>query len=152
MHNVSGIAGAAPVWLDVMTWLHRASPSPPPTRPTGVVEAAVRFPGDVEPARTELFLAGTEPAVTTPALAGTPARILVPVSGTVIAIDPDIPPSRQRVAFAARAGAGLRWVLDATDLGAADRHVLWQPVPGRHTLAIVDHKRLTRDAITFEVR
>ncbi len=152
MHNVSGIAGAAPVWLDVMTWLHRAEPSPPPARPAGVVERTVRFPADIEPARAELFLAGTEPALATTVLAAAPARILAPAQGTIIAIDPDIPPSRQRLAFAARAGAGLRFLLDAADLGAADRHLLWQPVPGRHTLAIVDRDRLALDTITFEVR
>jgi penicillin-binding protein 1C len=152
MHNVSGIAGAAPVWLDVMTWLHRAEPSPPPAPPPGVVHRTVRFPDDVEPARAELFLAGTEPVVDAPVLAGARPRILAPAPGTLIAIDPDIPPSRQRLAFAAQAGTGLRWALDAVDLGPADQHVLWQPTPGRHTLALVDRDRVAVDTVTFEVR
>jgi penicillin-binding protein 1C len=152
MHNVSGIAGAAPVWLDVMTWLHRAEPSRPPAPPPGVVHRTVRFPDDVEPARAELFLAGTEPVVDAPVLAGARPRILAPAPGTLIAIDPDIPPSRQRLAFASQAGTGLRWALDAVDLGPADQHVLWQPTPGRHTLALVDRDRVAVDTVTFEVR
>ena len=61
MRNVSGVTGAAPVWREVMAWLHGAVPSAPPAAPAGVVAAPVAFPGAVEPARLEWFLAGTEP-------------------------------------------------------------------------------------------
>ena len=30
MHDVSGVTGAAPIWRDVVHWLHRAEPSSPP--------------------------------------------------------------------------------------------------------------------------
>src|SRR5206468_9007245 len=49
MRNVSGVTGAAPVWTEVMAWLHGAVPSPPPAAPAGVVAAPVAFPGAVEP-------------------------------------------------------------------------------------------------------
>jgi hypothetical protein len=39
------------------------------------------------------------------------ARITDPTTGTVIALDPDIPPNRQRVRFVAE-GANLRWLMD----------------------------------------
>jgi penicillin-binding protein 1C len=71
----------------------------------------------------------------------------------VIALDPDIPPSRQRVIFEARSGrAPLRWLLDGTDLGSATDLVVWDPHPGRHTLSLVDDDQRPRDTLTFEVR
>ena len=39
------------------------------------------------------------------------SRITAPASGTIIALDPDIPPNRQRVSFTAE-GINLRWLVD----------------------------------------
>jgi len=61
MRDVSGISGAAPVWREVMAWLHRATPSDPPAAPPGIVRAAVPRAGEAE-----WFLAGTEPAAHAP--------------------------------------------------------------------------------------
>jgi penicillin-binding protein 1C len=61
MHNVSGVMGAAPIWGDIMAWLHRATPNSPKAPPAEVVERSVKFPGDIEPERQEWFLQGTEP-------------------------------------------------------------------------------------------
>ncbi|MGH7318045.1 MAG: penicillin-binding protein 1C, partial [Candidatus Rokuibacteriota bacterium] len=61
MRNVSGVTGAAPVWLEIMTWLHRAAPSLPPEAPAGLLATTVSFPRQVEPDRIEWFLEGTEP-------------------------------------------------------------------------------------------
>ncbi len=67
MHDVSGTSGAAPVWAEIMGWLHgRGVRSRPPEPPPGLVRAAVRFgpePGGtrlLESARQEWFLAGTQ--------------------------------------------------------------------------------------------
>jgi len=153
MHNVSGVTGAAPVWVDVMGALHRSAPSPAPAPPPGVVTARVAFAGDVERERRDWFLHGTEPAgaaTTAPAHA---ARIVAPVSGTIIALDPDIPGDRQRVAFEADgAEPGLRFVLDEVDLGRAPGPLLWEPRPGRHVLTLRDADFRLRDTATFEVR
>jgi penicillin-binding protein 1C len=88
------------------------------------------------------------------ALSGGHPRIIAPARGTVIALDPDIPPSRQRVIFEARSGraAPLRWLLDGTDLGSATDLVVWNPYPGRHTLSLVDDDQRPLDTISFEVR
>ena len=73
--------------------------------------------GAVEPARLEWFLAGTEPPTAAPAIAGGHPRIIAPVSGTIIALDPDIPEGRERLVFEATdARESLRWVLDGDDL------------------------------------
>ena len=61
MWNVSGMAGAAPVWLDVMNHLHRRTPSKAPKAAPGVVQKQVAFRGNLEPPRTEWFIAGTQP-------------------------------------------------------------------------------------------
>jgi len=153
MRDVSGVAGAAPVWLDIMNWLHRETPSVPPDQPAGVHAQRVTFAQGTEPDRVEWFLAGTEPGRgSRPIAAGLP-RILAPVSGTVIAMDPDIPPSRQRILLEAQgSGEGLRWNLNGTDLGPAARQALWEPFPGRHTLSIADDSGQARATVTFTVR
>ncbi len=151
MHDVSGVTGAAPVWHDVMDWLHREIPSEPPEPPPGVRDAPAHFPDDAEPLRREWFVRGTEPRSDAPRLAALP-RILAPIDGSVIAIDPDIPDQDQRIAFAADFAADLEWSLDGVALGNAARPVLWAPGPGRHTLSLLDAQRRAATAIQFEVR
>ena len=155
MRDVSGVTGAAPVWLEVMTWLHAGSlADPAPEVPRGVVARPVAGL-DGSPGRLEWFLRGTEPVTAHAALApaAAEAKILAPVSGTIIALDPDIPPARQRVVFEARAaGEGMRWMLDGADLGPAASLVPWAPSPGRHRLALVTGSGEVRDSVLFEVR
>jgi penicillin-binding protein 1C len=153
MRNVSGVTGAAPVWLEVMGWLHARTPSAPPATPRGITRAHVAFAGEAEPAREEWFAAGTEPADPAAVPAGTLPRILSPVGGTIIALDPDIPRERQRVAFESRDPApGQRWLLDGALLGEAGDLVLWQPVPGRHRLSVIGRDGRALDTVTFLVR
>ena len=153
MRNVSGITGAAPIWLEIMDWLHRAMPSRPPDPPAGLAAAAVSFPRQVEPDRVEWFLNGTEPGPAATTLAFGHPRITTPVSGTIVALDPDIPASRQRLLFEARAGsAPVRWLLDGSVIGSATEHLFWDPRPGRHVLALIDDAERPLDTVTFEVR
>ncbi|HEX9418201.1 MAG TPA: penicillin-binding transpeptidase domain-containing protein, partial [Methylomirabilota bacterium] len=153
MKNVSGVTGAAPVWLEVMGWLHARTPSAPPAPPRGIARARVAFAGEAEPAREEWFAAGTEPADPAAVPAGTLPRIVSPVGGTIIALDPDIPHERQRVAFESRDPApGQRWLLDGALLGETGDLVLWQPVPGRHRLSVVGRDGRALDTVTFLVR
>ncbi len=151
MHDVSGVTGAAPVWHDVMDWLHREIPSDPPDPPPGVRDAPARFPDGVEPVRREWFVRDTEPRPDAPLLAALP-RILAPTDGSIIAIDPDIPDQDQRIAFAADFAADLEWSLDGIALGTAARPFLWAPGPGRHTLSLLDAQRRAATAVQFEVR
>ncbi len=151
MHDVSGVAGAAPVWLEVMNWLHRETPSAPPPPPIELAAATVSFPGGVEPARADWFQPGTEPSVRRLA-DGTP-RIVAPVDGTIVALDPDIPHDRQRVPLEVAGGVpGVRWRVDDTDLGPADGLTLWEPTGGTHIVALVDAQLRVLAAATVEVR
>jgi penicillin-binding protein 1C len=150
MRDVSGMSGAAPIWADVMSWLHRDLPSDTPAAPAGIRRAATAFADGVEAARAEWYVAGTEPAAAGSVRAHT-ARIITPTDGSRIAIDPDIPAARQRVAFEAASGGGAHWVLDGAEIGAADSLLLWPPTRGEHTLALVDAGARTVETVRFEV-
>ena len=152
MRNVSGVTGAAPAWLELMTLLHEGRPSTAPAPPAGVRRAQVSFPGEGEPARMEWFVSGTEPVAASALPAAVAPRIVWPVAGTVIAVDPDIPAARQRVSFEARGARDVRWRLDGSPLGPGAEPLLWPPRPGRHTLQLVDEHDRVHDAVAFDVR
>jgi len=154
MRAVSGTSGAAPVWRDIMLALHagRAGQRPPP--PPGIEARAVRFSGAGEQPRQEFFLKGTalSRVTATPATARRP-RIASPVSGSVYAIDPDIPADRQRLAVAVTGAAAMhRLTLDTRDLGDARGAPLLRTGPGRHRLALVDLAGRIVDQVIFTVR
>lgn len=79
-----------------------------------------------------------------------PARITAPAPGTIIALDPDIPPARQRLQFTAT-GDGLLWRMDGKPLGRGP-HVAWLPWPGRHVVQITNAQGEVLDEIRIEVR
>ncbi|ODP34857.1 penicillin-binding protein 1C [Pandoraea sp. ISTKB] len=159
MWDVSGVSGAAPIWHRVMDYLHRRTASLPPAPPPGVEHVAVQYAEHVEPAREEWFLPGTsQPTIALSALAtkapsGPLWRIAGPTDGTIVALDPDIPPANQRLWFQVAAAwpKGAVWRLDGKPLSGTAR-VGWLPWPGRHTLELVDATGTVRDSVRFEVR
>ena len=82
--------------------------------------------------------------------AETRPRITAPTSGTIIALDPDIPPNRQRVSFTAE-GSHLRWLMDGKPF-AKGATAQWLPWPGRHVVQITDARGTVLDEIRLEVR
>jgi penicillin-binding protein 1C len=78
------------------------------------------------------------------------SHITSPASGSIIALDPDIPPRHQRLHFTAQA-SGAQWRLNGKNIGAA-KDVQWLPMPGRHTLQLVDSRDSVLDEVKFEVR
>ncbi|AJC20489.1 penicillin-binding protein 1C [Pandoraea pulmonicola] len=159
MWDVSGVSGAAPIWHRIMDYLHRRTASPPPSPPPGLEHVAVQYAEHVEPAREEWFLAGTSQrtialsALATKAPSGPLWRIAGPADGTIVALDPDIPPANQRLWFQVAAAwpKGAAWRLDGKPLAGRAR-VSWLPWPGRHTLELVDAAGVVRDSVHFEVR
>jgi penicillin-binding protein 1C len=142
MHGVSGVSGAAPVWRALVTALHAqggpaAGPSRAPAAPPGLVAV-----------QGEWFIEGTEPAPLAGRAPGraAPFGIEAPRAGTVIALDPDIPPAAQRVVLR---GARGHWSLNGQPLGQGTR-IEWLPRPGRHVLQWRDDTASER--IEFEVR
>jgi penicillin-binding protein 1C len=177
---VSGTTGAAPIWAAVMNHLHATQPSRAPKPPAGVVQAAVQFAepaaaktggaAPLEAARTEWFIQGTQQtSFAMNSVANAPyysgargpkgssssgqqavARITAPTTGTIIALDPDIPPKHQRVSFVAQ-GSNLRWLMDGKPF-AKGASAQWLPWPGRHVVQIVDAKGQVLDEVKLEVR
>lgn len=172
MWDVSGTSGAAPIWAAVMHHLHQNEPSRAPAPPAGLVKTRVEFGEQLEAARSEWFIQGTEqtlfaidsgagsarPITVTatkslnhkrPADAS-PARITAPAAGTIVALDPDIPPTHQRLSFSAQ-GRGVQWRLNGKPL-ARGNEVQWLPWPGRHVVQLLDDRGQVADEIKLEVR
>jgi penicillin-binding protein 1C len=156
MHDVSGITGAAPVWLSIMDALHAEDGvnSRPPDAPAGLDQRGIRFAPAVEPPRSEWFLAGT--ATDTMTMIDPqhkPPRISSPPNGVVVALDPDMPPANQAMLFIANPPQqDLSFLLDGRSLASASQHYRWQPQPGRHRLSLVGSEGKTYDTVGFTVR
>jgi len=154
MRAVSGTSGAAPVWRDVMLALHADRPSVAPPMPSGIETRSIRFADNIEQPRREYFLAGTGMSL----VANAPGesrrpRIMNPVSGSVYAIDPDIPMDRQRLAVSVSGDAVTHHLmLDQRDLGDASETPLIMPGPGRHRLALLDIGGKVVDQVVFTMR
>ena len=174
MWDVSGTTGAAPVWQAIVGYLttrdakagsavsiERTSVSP---REVHIVHLAIRFEGNLEAPRDELFLSGTEsPTIARStalpiASAGKRVRgsgaISLPVDGTIVAIDPDIPPQRQRMTFRVSNQPGMRrakWKLDGRVIGRGSI-IEWPLWPGKHTLELLGANDAPIDRVAFEVR
>lgn len=160
MWDVSGTSGAAPVWAELMRFLHRQEPSHAPTPPAGLVQERIAFgsagkeAGPLEAARSEWFLQGTQQplfAVNGNTVDTREGRITAPSDGTIVALDPDIPPNNQRLSFEAVGHGPLQWRMDGKPLARGPR-AQWLPWPGRHVVALVDAHGQVLDTIRLEVR
>ena len=156
MRDVSGVSGAAPIWRDLMDYLHRGNASTSPKPPRGIVAQQVRFSPAIESPRTESFLAGTETAeirlvATNNIDQQIHAKILYPTNGTIIAMDPDIPVNHQRVQLSAKGSEQIAWAMDGNDIGSGT-DIGWIPTGGRHRLVLSDTQGNELDAVNFEVR
>ncbi len=142
MWQVSGVDGAAPVWLELMQALHRNRPSKAPATPDGVASQD-----------GEWYLAGTEPVPMRTAEPEGPRRIRAPSNGTIVARDPDIPHDRQRVFLESEPpDQRLAFRVDGQPAGSAGSLALWAPVRGKHRLELVDAAGSAIDTVRFEVR
>jgi len=120
MWQVSGVSGAAPIWRKLMDHLSRGYAAAP-------------------------FLVGTRPSdkIFDP---GSFGRILYPVAGAVLALDPDIPEANQRIAFESSGGGTL--MLNGSPIVDS----LWKPKKGRHHLKLSSRSGVVLDSLSFEVR
>jgi penicillin-binding protein 1C len=154
--------------------------------PAGLVRLPTRFAQAQEAAREEWFIAGTEQPVVsqdTTYLGAAPAvfhlakgqkgiqnqientseaKIQQPAPGTIIALDPDIPPQRQRLHLQATLHGNrqsnsrsntqaVRWLLDCKPL-AQGPQAQWLPWPGKHVITLVDAQGKALDEVRIEVR
>jgi penicillin-binding protein 1C len=153
MWNVTGITGAAPIWLEIMNYLHRNGFSIPPEPPPGVSKKRIEFQNNIEPERNDWFLNGTEPdLIELNANYGNP-HISYPPSGSIIALDPDIPEENQLILFEAKTpNINFDWILNNKRLGNSQRRVSWKPRRGKYLLSLVDNQSRVIDSVKFEVR
>ena len=160
MHNVTGITGAAPIWADVMeAAAAKIGAGRPAAPPTNVLKRHVAFAsnhGQVEAGRDEWFLRGTEPAsalIAAREASSAGARIVTPIDGTIIALDPDIPAANQRVQLksgdATRAGC---WTINDAPLACSTAPVAWSPTTGNALLKLLDMDGRELDRVTIIVR
>jgi penicillin-binding protein 1C len=127
MHGVSGVSGAAPVWRDVVAYLHRGDGAG-----SGASRAPAPPPGLVQQAG-EWFVPGTEPGPMVATGADDGPRgfgVYSPRQGSVIVLDPDIPISAQRLVLE---GAPGQWRINGRVVGQG-RSVTWLPRVGAHVL------------------
>jgi len=152
MWNVSGMTGAAPVWLEVMNWLHRNEPSHAPKAPTGVSDRMVAAPQQ-QNQRAEWFMNGTEPTAQRIHAVPLHPKIIYPVDGLAVSIDPDIPRERQKLFLDAKpSDARLQWVLNGAVIGDAGKAISWPAQAGTHTLTLVDQDQRVVDRVNFTVK
>lgn len=157
MRDVSGVTGAAPIWHEVLSYLHRSLDSRRPPPPGNLQVRMVEYEGVSEAARTEYFLPGTAMgkvrAVHTKV--ETRPRIVSPARNTVLAFDPDMPPSHQRLPLRASGKAEvagqLTWRVNGSPVGVG-REVLWFPRPGFHTVELQNEHGKVLDQVSLQVR
>jgi penicillin-binding protein 1C len=155
MWNVTGISGAAPVWLEIMNILHTSGDSNGPIPPKGILAKAVQFTHGIEPERQEWFIMGSEPVVNVALnMRHEKPSIVYPAGGSIIAIDPDIPEEHQCVSFQAQPERrSFAWFLNDRSISQGMKStLLWKPERGSHRLTIKDKKDRVLDSVTFIVR
>jgi penicillin-binding protein 1C len=160
MWDVSGISGAAPVWLEIMNYLHSNTTSIPQSPPSELIMKKIKFQDEIEPERSEWFIKGTEPSglianethiyfnKTTVNF-----RITYPLDDTIIALDPDIPEEQQLLFFEAEAdGVEFDWLLNSENIEGSKTMSAWKPGKGRYKLSLIDKQNTVIDTVKFEVR
>ncbi|MBX7020998.1 penicillin-binding protein 1C, partial [Providencia rettgeri] len=123
MQDVSGVSGAAPIWHEVISVLNHYRPGRQTVRPEQVQLRQIVFVPALEPSREEFFVEGTQTDRiqlndANLAYAG-PARIQEPVNGTILALDPDIPPQNQQLRLLAQGqiNEALEWWVQGVKAG-----------------------------------
>lgn len=163
MWDVSGVEGAAPLWREAMERLQNRQ-----KRDDSKGRHTTETQNEESNALPRLDILSSKTALE-------PARIVSPQEGTVIARDPAIPDHIQRLVIEARAHrpnpvplSGLsnngqeeantyRLVLNGAPLAVEDSshstlRSVWQPTPGRHTLALFQNENTVVDVVTFQVK
>ncbi|WP_291515691.1 penicillin-binding protein 1C [Bdellovibrio sp. ArHS] len=120
MWNVMGVTGAAPIWKNIMEFLDRNYPSPRSLQKMELVEVASpqKYPQ---------------------------ARIVYPQDGMIMALDPAIPRSHQKMPLLAEGPHPdkLQWKINGKRVGG-NHSILWTPESGRHTFELYQNQKLAQ--------
>ncbi len=154
MWNVSGVTGAAPIWAEMMDFLHRDVSSVPREALSGLVRKRIEFSQRMGlPPERNGSSAGQNPTSMNQKTGQFNPRILYPPSGAVMAVDPDIPRELQKVFFVSQVHEDhFQWVLNGSVLEDTGKAIPWIPREGKYHLAIADEDENVLDYVYFEVR
>jgi penicillin-binding protein 1C len=131
----------------------------PPQAPSSVIKQTVDWTDamgkNLEAQREEWFIKGTEQIhFVLNQAKGSQPRITSPTQGTILALDPDIPPKSQRLTFKAEhvgENQTLAWTLNGKTL-AQGTTATWLPSPGVHQITLTDGQGAELDSVKLEVR
>lgn len=141
MLDVSGITGAAPVWRETMDLLHESLGSKLKPLEKGAFK-------DEEVPNLEVETSNQNSFEKTKSF-----RILTPVSGSIFALDPDIPNGRQKILFTISSyDVSYSYHLNDLFLARASEPYLWEPKKGEYRLEIKDKDNKVVSFSLFEVR
>lgn len=162
MWDVSGVTGAAPVWRDVVEYLHQSIASVASQPPQGVLRQQVEYRPAIESSRSDWIIAKTgnaEPAkriqpTTLITVSGAMPMLVAPPDSAVIAPDPDIPQRRQALLLQSNGVSHTCLQLDSNKVApcGTSKTLVPLPIPGRHTLTLTDIHGKALDTHQFEVR
>lgn len=141
MLDVSGITGAAPVWRETMDLLHETLPSK--LQPMIVDHSTIEIDSFSDLNSSKLNHIEKTKSF----------RILTPVSGSIFALDPDIPNGRQKILFTISSyDVSYSYHLNDVFLAKAGEPFLWEPKKGEYRLEIKDNNLKVVSLSLFEVR
>lgn len=157
MWDVSGVTGAAPVWRDIVEYLHQSRPSLAPQPPHGVLRQPVIYRPAIESPRSDWIIARSDHKESKPAIinvVGAFPTLIAPPDTAVIAPDPDIPQRRQALLLQSNGIGSTCMQLDARPIApcGTSKTLVPLPLPGRHTLTLTNRHGETLDTHQFEVR
>lgn len=156
MWDVSGVTGAAPVWRDMIAYLHRDRASMPPSPPAGVSRQQISYQPPIEASREEWQINHGHqlPAQQLIQIAAARPGLIAPADSAIIAPDPDIPQSRQKLLLQAEGQAGHCLQLDHKPVARCGqlKVLVALPAPGRHVLSLHDSKGQLIASHQFQVR
>ena len=150
MWNVTGITGAAPVWVEVMNLLAKdyeggvlGAPIPPLSEVVHIPQAVGKW-----------FIKGTEPApIEKNRSSLKSAKITYPVPGMVVALDPEVRDNRQKIELrTSHPAPGLSFHISGHKVGRADTPVFWEVARGTHRVELRGKDDAVVDAVEFVVR
>ncbi|NRR29314.1 penicillin-binding protein 1C [Oxalobacteraceae bacterium] len=157
MWDVSGVTGAAPIWRDIVEYLHEQSGGGAPRPPAGVQRQEVVFKPAIEAPRSDWIISdGARPENASVArhLVAARAQIIAPPDAAIIAPDPDIPERRQSLLLQASSATRTCLRLDGKPAARCGQNMALLPLPqaGRHVLTLTDPMGTVLDTHVFNIR
>jgi penicillin-binding protein 1C len=131
-----------------MDFLHRGVSSVKREPLAGLVRKEIEFSQGAAASREEWFIRGTEPNSQNQRTGQFNPRIVYPPSGTIMAVDPDIPAELQKVFFVSQNHEdNFQWILNGSVLESTGRSIAWVPKAGKYHYD--GHRQMWGDLLSF---